>query len=317
MIRTIPLADYVAATSVGIVDGEPLLDLAYDDDSRADVDMNIVKTGDGRFIEVQGTAEAMPFGRDALNTLLDLADHGHPAADREAARDRRAPREIRAAERPRSTIRLARHDCDAARRRCWRSRRTTGLCALEFTARTRAGHRPTRRRRLTRLRPGAGFPPHEIVDGERAADRERAHVARRAISPARAPTSPASRSTCAAPNSRRASGARSRRFRRARRRATARSRKRSASPGASRAVGAGERREPDRHHRPLPPRDRSSGSLTGYGGGLDRKTGCCSTSAAGAERRSYSEARAKSRRFALCGLRGSTQHPESQRSTTA
>jgi ribonuclease PH len=76
VVRTIPLFDYVAATSVGIVDGEPLLDLAYDDDSRADVDMNIVKTGDGRFIEVQGTAEAIPFGRDALNTLLDLADHG-------------------------------------------------------------------------------------------------------------------------------------------------------------------------------------------------------------------------------------------------
>ena len=76
MIRTIPLSDYVAATSVGVVDGEPLLDLAYDDDSRADVDMNIVKTGDGRFIEVQGTAEAIPFGRDALDTLLDLADQG-------------------------------------------------------------------------------------------------------------------------------------------------------------------------------------------------------------------------------------------------
>src|SRR4051794_13475793 len=75
-IRTIPLVDYVAATSVGIVDGEPLLDLAYDDDSRADVDMNIVKTGGGRFIEVQGTAEAEPFGREALMTLLDLADHG-------------------------------------------------------------------------------------------------------------------------------------------------------------------------------------------------------------------------------------------------
>jgi ribonuclease PH len=76
MIRTIPLSDYVAATSVGIVDAEALLDLAYDDDSRAEVDMNIVKTGDGRFIEVQGTAEAIPFGRDALDTLLDLADHG-------------------------------------------------------------------------------------------------------------------------------------------------------------------------------------------------------------------------------------------------
>jgi ribonuclease PH len=75
-IRTIPLSDYVAATSVGIVEGEALLDLAYEDDSRADVDMNIVKTGDGRFIEVQGTAEAMPFGRGALMTLLDLADHG-------------------------------------------------------------------------------------------------------------------------------------------------------------------------------------------------------------------------------------------------
>src|SRR5690349_23781505 len=76
VIRTIPLNDSVAAISVGIVDGEPLLDLAYDDDSRAEVDMNIVKTGDGRFIEVQGTAEADPFGREALMTLLDLADHG-------------------------------------------------------------------------------------------------------------------------------------------------------------------------------------------------------------------------------------------------
>jgi ribonuclease PH len=76
VLKTIPLLDYVAATSVGIVDAEPLLDLAYDDDSRADVDMNVVKTGDGRFIEVQGTAEAEPFGRDALLTLLDLADLG-------------------------------------------------------------------------------------------------------------------------------------------------------------------------------------------------------------------------------------------------
>jgi ribonuclease PH len=76
MIRTIPVSDYVAATSVGIVDKEPLLDLAYEDDSRAEVDMNIVKTGGGRFIEVQGTAEGLPFDRDALNTLLDLADSG-------------------------------------------------------------------------------------------------------------------------------------------------------------------------------------------------------------------------------------------------
>src|SRR6185503_3960438 len=85
LVRTIPLSDYVAATSVGIVDGEPLLDLAYDDDSRADVDMNIVKTGDGRFIEVQGTAEAIPFGRDALMTLLDLADLGIRQVEKQRA----------------------------------------------------------------------------------------------------------------------------------------------------------------------------------------------------------------------------------------
>jgi ribonuclease PH len=76
MLRTIPLFDYVAAISVGIVDGEPLLDLAYEDDARADVDMNIVKTGDGRFIEIQGTAEATPFGQDRLLTLLTMADSG-------------------------------------------------------------------------------------------------------------------------------------------------------------------------------------------------------------------------------------------------
>ena len=76
MIKEVPIVDYVAATSVGIVDGAALLDLAYEEDSKAEVDMNVVKTGDGRFIEVQGTAEALPFGRDALLTLLDLADYG-------------------------------------------------------------------------------------------------------------------------------------------------------------------------------------------------------------------------------------------------
>ncbi|MGE0451647.1 MAG: ribonuclease PH [Vicinamibacterales bacterium] len=76
VLRTIPLTGSVAAISVGVVDGEPLLDLAYEDDSRADVDMNIVKTGDGRFIEVQGTAEGLPFDRGALDTLLGLADEG-------------------------------------------------------------------------------------------------------------------------------------------------------------------------------------------------------------------------------------------------
>jgi ribonuclease PH len=76
LIRTMPVQDYVAATSVGIVDGEPLLDLAYVEDSRAEVDMNIIKTGAGLYIELQGTAEALPFGREALNRLLDLGDTG-------------------------------------------------------------------------------------------------------------------------------------------------------------------------------------------------------------------------------------------------
>lgn len=75
-LRAIPINDYVAATSVGVVAGMPLLDLAYEEDSTADVDMNIVKTGDGRFIEIQGTAEAEPFGADALHGLLELADSG-------------------------------------------------------------------------------------------------------------------------------------------------------------------------------------------------------------------------------------------------
>ena len=76
MIRSMPVQDYVAATSVGIVEGMPMLDLAYIEDSKADVDMNIVKTGAGLYIELQGTAEAMPFGREALNRLLDLGDTG-------------------------------------------------------------------------------------------------------------------------------------------------------------------------------------------------------------------------------------------------
>ena len=62
--------------SVGIVDGEPRLDLHYDDDVRADTDMNVVMTGDGRFVEVQGTAEGEAFDRALLDQLLDLAATG-------------------------------------------------------------------------------------------------------------------------------------------------------------------------------------------------------------------------------------------------
>jgi ribonuclease PH len=75
-IPRVPVTNYVAATSVGIVAGTPMLDLAYDEDSRAEVDMNVVKTSDGRFIEVQGTAETEPFERTKLDALLALADQG-------------------------------------------------------------------------------------------------------------------------------------------------------------------------------------------------------------------------------------------------
>lgn len=76
LIERTPLKDYLAAVSVGIVNGEARLDLCYAEDSAAEVDMNVVMTGDGRFVEVQGTAEGSPFDRSALDTLLDLAEKG-------------------------------------------------------------------------------------------------------------------------------------------------------------------------------------------------------------------------------------------------
>lgn len=76
VLTTMPVQDYIAATSVGVINGVRMLDLAYEEDCRAEVDMNVVKTGAGRYVEVQGTAEALPFGRDALVEMLDLADRG-------------------------------------------------------------------------------------------------------------------------------------------------------------------------------------------------------------------------------------------------
>jgi len=73
VVGFIPIRDYVSAISVGIVDGELRLDLAYEEDSRAEVDMNFVMTGSGLFIEVQGTAENLPFDRDRLAAMTDLA----------------------------------------------------------------------------------------------------------------------------------------------------------------------------------------------------------------------------------------------------
>ena len=75
-VGTSPLTDSVAAVSVGIVDDEARLDLHYDDDVRAQTDMNVVMTGDGRYVEVQGTAEGDPFDRSRLDQLLDLAGFG-------------------------------------------------------------------------------------------------------------------------------------------------------------------------------------------------------------------------------------------------
>ena len=76
LLAELPLSAGIAAVSCGIVDGEPVLDLDYSEDSRAEVDMNVVMTGGGRFIEVQGTAEGMPFTRSELDSLLGLAEAG-------------------------------------------------------------------------------------------------------------------------------------------------------------------------------------------------------------------------------------------------
>ncbi len=75
-LRALPLNDSVAAVSVGVIGGMPVVDLEYQEDCKADVDMNVVMTGNGRFIEMQATAEADPFGRDVLDELLSLAERG-------------------------------------------------------------------------------------------------------------------------------------------------------------------------------------------------------------------------------------------------
>ncbi len=76
IIERTPLRDSVAAVSVGVVDGEVRLDLAYAEDARAEVDMNVVQTGQGRLVEVQGTGEGGTFGRDDLDRMLDLGARG-------------------------------------------------------------------------------------------------------------------------------------------------------------------------------------------------------------------------------------------------
>ncbi|MBT9141162.1 MAG: Ribonuclease PH [Dehalococcoidia bacterium] len=75
-LSTVPIQDYLAATSVGIVKGKLLLDLAFSEDSNAEVDMNVVMTGSGNIVEVQGTAEGMSFSRQTMDGMLDLAAQG-------------------------------------------------------------------------------------------------------------------------------------------------------------------------------------------------------------------------------------------------
>lgn len=75
-IRSLPVFDAIAAASVGVVDGKEMLDLCYEEDSRAAVDMNVVMTSSGKFVEIQGTAEGMPFSREQMNGLLSLAECG-------------------------------------------------------------------------------------------------------------------------------------------------------------------------------------------------------------------------------------------------
>ncbi len=76
ILQESPIIDYIAAVSVGIVNGKPVLDLCYQEDSKADVDMNVVMTGSGKFVEIQGTAESEPFSKKEMDTLLNLAKRG-------------------------------------------------------------------------------------------------------------------------------------------------------------------------------------------------------------------------------------------------
>jgi len=76
VVKSQPIRDYVAAVSVGLVEEEPLLDLTYEEDSRAQVDMNVVMTGSGQFVEIQATAEQTPFTQDQFNVLLEMARRG-------------------------------------------------------------------------------------------------------------------------------------------------------------------------------------------------------------------------------------------------
>ena len=273
-IRTIPLTDYVAAISVGIVDGEPLLDLAYDGGRSADVDMNIVKTGDGRFIEVQGTAEAIPFGRDALLTAArPRRSSASSSWSRSSARSsatwsrnlsglatgcRRMMRLFRTtlptplgrhagARVGRGAVRARVHDRQGHARvvrsgcRGWMRGWRGGFRRTRSSSARRRSSRETRRWLRTYFAGTAAEIDGLPLDMRGAPFEQRVWRALPAIPPARPP-------------------------------ATARSRKALGSAGASRAVGAANGANPIAIIVPCHRVIGSSGTLTGYGGGLDRKT---------------------------------------------
>ncbi len=76
LLDSLPFYDYLSAVSVGLVEGSSMLDLAFEEDSRAEVDMNVVMTATGKLVEIQGSAEEKPFSREEMNHMLDLADEG-------------------------------------------------------------------------------------------------------------------------------------------------------------------------------------------------------------------------------------------------
>ena len=164
-----PLTGSVAAVSVGIIDGVPRLDLHYDDDVRAETDMNVVMTGDGRFVEVQGTAEGAPFDRAELDILLDLAGKGCA----ELTRLQRAVAGPTVAER-RSSSRPATPRSWARCGGSWPSTCPTSRCSASTTSAVRrAGRGP------------AHLRGQRAAQGPRRSGRHRAAVRRRRQRPLR------------------------------------------------------------------------------------------------------------------------------------
>ena len=204
--RRIRCSKPCAAISVGIIDGMPMLDLEYSEDVRAEIDMNVVMTASGRFVEVQGTAEGLAFTRDELDALLKLAEHGHHA--RSSPRSRRwSPSRPRRAS---MTLPAAARARDRQRRQGARDRRDPRRASPTTRWSRWARHRRHRRRSAscstarTRIAETVERTPAPVERARRRGDRRDARGERadqgasrsrtRSACP-RSPTTPASRST--------------------------------------------------------------------------------------------------------------------------